>query len=92
MNDSPVRFFVYIVRCSDATLYTGMTRDIEKRLQMHNGEIAGGARYTRSRRPIRLVYMESCETQSDAMRRERQIKRFSKKNKENLARQWREDK
>jgi len=63
---------------------------MEKRLQMHNGEIAGGARYTRSRRPVSLVYIESCKTQGDAMRRERQIKKFSKKKKENLAHQWHE--
>ncbi|NIA31959.1 MAG: GIY-YIG nuclease family protein [Actinobacteria bacterium] len=77
-------FYVYIVRCSDTTLYTGMTRDIEKRLQMHNGEMAGGARYTRSRRPVHLAYFEVHSSQSAAMRREREIKKLSKKKKEAL--------
>lgn len=92
MNDSSVHFFVYIVRCSDNSLYTGMTQNVEKRLRMHNGEIPGGARYTRSRRPVRLVYRETVESHRDAMHRERQIKKFSKKKKEFLAQQWHKNK
>ncbi len=68
-----------------------MTQNVEKRLQMHNGDMAGGARYTRSRRPVHLVYVEPCETQKDAMRRERQIKNFSKKKKETMVQAWREE-
>jgi len=84
MSEPSQHFYVYIVRCSDASLYTGMTRDIEKRLQMHNGEMAGGARYTRSRRPVRLAYLEAHPSRSAAMRREREIKKLSKKKKETL--------
>ncbi|NOY58846.1 MAG: GIY-YIG nuclease family protein [Calditrichaeota bacterium] len=84
MSEPSQQFFVYIVRCSDASLYTGITRNVAKRLQMHNGEMAGGARYTRSRRPVRLAYLEAHPSQSAAMRRERQIKKLSKRKKEAL--------
>lgn len=69
----------YILRCSDGTLYTGWTNDIEKRLKAHNqGE---GAKYTRGRTPVELVYMETFETKQEAMRREAAIKKLSKKDK-----------
>ena len=84
MSKSSRQFFVYLVRCSDASLYTGITRNIEKRLQMHNGEMTGGARYTRSRRPVQLAYLEAHPSRGAAMRREREIKKLSKKKKEVL--------
>ncbi len=68
---------VYIVECSDRTLYTGWTTNMEKRLQEHN-EGKDGAKYTRSRRPVKLVYQEPCSTRSDALKREREIKRMSR--------------
>ena len=68
---------VYIVECSDTTLYTGWTTNMEKRLQEHN-EGKNGAKYTRSRRPVKLVYQEPCSTRSDALKREREIKRMSR--------------
>ena len=66
----------YILRCSDGTLYTGWTNDMEKRLTAHNrGE---GAKYTRGRTPVELVYLETFETKQEAMKREAAIKRLTK--------------
>jgi putative endonuclease len=70
-------YYVYILECSDKTLYTGSTHNIEKRIEEHNNG-KKGARYTRSRRPVKLVYVESCSTLSDALKREAQIKKLSK--------------
>lgn len=66
--------FVYIVECADQTLYTGWTTDLERRLAAHNA--GKGAKYTRSRTPVRLVYSETLTNQSTAMRRENEIKRM----------------
>lgn len=66
----------YILRCSDGTLYTGWTSDIEKRLAAHND--GTGAKYTRGRRPVELVYYEEFATKQEAMRREVHIKKLSK--------------
>ncbi len=68
----------YILECSDGTLYTGWTNDIEKRIAAHN---AGAAKYTRVRTPVRLVYTERCETKQHAMKREYQIKRLTRRQK-----------
>ena len=74
--------YTYIVLCADGTLYTGWTNDIEKRLQAHNsGE---GAKYTRSRLPVTLVYYESYETKEEAMSREWHIKRMTRAQKMKL--------
>ena len=64
---------VYIVECSDKTLYCGWTNDLKKRLHEHN-EGKNGAKYTRGRRPVKLLYQEPCLTRSDALKREREIK------------------
>ena len=77
-------WYVYIVRCSDNTLYTGVTKDIEKRTSEHNADDRLGARYTRSRRPVTLVYEEVSESRSAASKREVEIKRLTKKQKESL--------
>ena len=74
--------FVYIVRCADGTLYTGYARDPQGRERMHNS--GHGARYTAGRRPVRLVYSEPFESHGDALRREGQLKRWSRANKEAL--------
>ncbi len=74
--------FTYIVRCSDGTLYTGWTNDLEKRIRAHNE--GTGAKYTKSRRPVELVYYEVFETKEDAMKREAAIKQLSRKEKEEL--------
>lgn len=70
----PYPYHVYIVRCSDGTFYTGITNDLEKRLLQHNGEIRGGAKYTRSRGPVELLYIKKYLSKSEAMKREYEIK------------------
>lgn len=77
---------VYIVRCADATLYTGIARDVHKRIDEHNHSHLA-ARYTRARRPVVLVYSEGCETRSQALRREMAIKKLSRREKELLCSQ-----
>lgn len=71
--------YIYILECSDGTLYTGWTNDLEKRVAAHNS--GKGAKYTRARRPCRLVYYEEYETKSEALKREARIKGFSKEQK-----------
>ena len=71
--------YLYIVECSDGSLYTGIAKDIQTRLDQHNA--GKGARYTRSRRPVRLVYSEIYETWGDALRREHQIKTWPRSKK-----------
>lgn len=75
--------YTYMVRCRDNTFYTGWTNNLDKRLEAHNS--GNGAKYTRSRRPVTLVYYEEYEKKEEAMRREREIKKLSRKEKEKLA-------
>jgi len=75
-------YYTYLARCSDKTLYIGYTNDIKKRELAHNE--GKGARYTRGRLPVRIVYFEEFETRSEAMKREYQLKRFTKNEKEML--------
>lgn len=75
---------VYILRCGDGTLYTGIARDVERRIVEHNGNDRLGARYTRSRRPVTLVYRESLASRSEASKREAAIKRMTRVEKERL--------
>jgi len=84
MSNIQKPYFLYILECSDATLYTGITTDIQKRIRAHNGQIAGGAKYTKIRRPVVLKYLESSESFKDAIKRERQIKKLSRIQKLNL--------
>lgn len=81
MNDEP-HWFVYMVRCADRSLYTGITTDLTRRLAEHNGPRA--ARYTRSRQPVRLVYHERVPDRAQAARREWQIKQLQRPAKEAL--------
>lgn len=81
--------YTYIVRCCDATLYTGWTNDLDKRMEAHNS--GKGARYTRSRRPVELVYFESFDTKQEAMRREWEIKQLNREEKLLLIAQKREN-
>ena len=66
---------VYLLVCSDGTLYCGMTNDLETRLARHNGLLPGGARYTAGRRPVRLLASVLCADRSAALRLERQVKK-----------------
>lgn len=75
-------YYVYILKCSDGSYYTGYTSDLSRRVKQHNEGVGG--RYTRSRRPVKLLYKEECATRAEAMRREREIKKMSRKNKEDL--------
>jgi len=74
--------YVYVVECSDGTVYTGYTTDVERRVEEHNdGE---GAKYTRGRTPVEVVHVEEYETRSDAMSREAEIKSLSRQEKDEL--------
>jgi putative endonuclease len=75
---------VYVLRCADDSLYTGITNNLDKRLQQHNGEIVGGARYTRGRRPVEVVWCEGYESKGEALRREAEIKGFTREQKFSL--------
>ena len=75
-------WFVYMLRCSDGSLYTGYTDDVQRRLAVHNS--GKGAKYTRSRLPVSLVYREACADKSTALKREYAIKRLKKPEKEAL--------
>ncbi len=83
-SKSPSSWFVYILRCADNTLYTGITTDIENRIKQHNGVDKKGAKYTRNRRPVQLVYQEPSDSRSDASKRELSIKSLKKRQKEHL--------
>ena len=74
--------YVYIVRCADGSFYTGYALDPKKREQVHNS--GKGAKYTRSRLPVKLIYTEQYETATEAHRREWQIKQLSRRQKEAL--------
>ncbi len=79
------RWHVYILRCADNTLYTGVTTDIERRIHEHNIK-SSGAKYTKAKRPVTLVYSEAVPNRSAALKREAAIKKLSKREKENLTR------
>lgn len=76
--------YTYIVKCSDGTFYTGWTNDLTRRMEAHNQ--GRGAKYTKERRPVTLIYYEAFETKEEAMKREYAIKRLSRKEKEELIR------
>jgi putative endonuclease len=79
---SPREFYCYILECSDGTFYTGWTTDPERRARQHNS--GAGARYTRSRRPVRVVYLEEQPDRVTAMKREKAIKALSREKKKQL--------
>ena len=74
--------YVYILKCKDNSFYTGWTTDLTKRIDKHNQGL--GAKYTRSRRPVELIYFETFENKTDALKREYQIKQLTRKEKEKL--------
>ena len=75
-------WYLYILRCGDGTLYTGITTDIQRRLKAHR--CGKGAKYTRGRGPLELAYQEDCSTHSEALKREAAVKRLSRTEKEQL--------
>ena len=82
--EAPRRWFVYLLTCADGTLYCGVTTDLERRLDMHNGILAGGARYTRGRRPVKLTACTGNLTQGEALRLEARVKRTPRAEKATL--------
>ena len=80
-------YYVYIVRCSDNSLYTGITTDINRRIREHN-ETKKGANYTKSRRPVSLVYSALIGDRSSAQKEEYRIKKLSKIKKQELVDNW----
>ena len=70
-------YFIYILECNDGSLYTGITKDLNKRLDEHNSNDKG-AKYTKARRPVKLLYEESSENRSTASKREYKIKQFTR--------------
>ena len=84
-------WLIYILQCKDGILYCGITNNIEKRLKQHKGEIMGGAKYTRSHWPCKLVYEEKSLGRSDASKREAIIKKMSKAEKQTLINSFKQD-
>ena len=79
-------WYLYILRCGDGTLYTGITTDVDKRLAAHRA--GKGARYTRGRGPLELAYRETCGTHSAALKRELEIKSLPREEKQRLIREF----
>ena len=75
-------WYLYMLRCGDGTLYTGITTDVDKRLEAHRA--GKGAKYTRGRGPLELVYREACGTHSDALKRELAIKALPREEKRKI--------
>lgn len=79
--------FIYIIKCKDESLYTGWTNDLEARIQAHNE--GRGAKYTKGRGPVELLYIEEFDTKEEAMKREFELKKLSKEKKLKLIQQKR---
>ncbi len=82
-------FYCYLLECADGSYYCGWTKDVEKRVQTHNR--GQGARYTRARRPVRLVYVEELDSQSEAMQREHRLKQRTHAAKSRLIEKYQEE-
>lgn len=81
-------YYTYMLKCKDDSYYTGYTNDLHKRVKKHNE--GTGAKYTRGRGPVELIYYEEFDDKQSAMRREWEIKQLSRMKKEELSRQWQE--
>ena len=79
-------WYLYMLRCGDGSLYTGITTDVERRLEAHR--TGKGAKYTRGRGPLELVYRETCGNHSQALKRECQIKAMDRRKKEKMVEIW----
>ncbi len=78
-EEKPKTNFIYIIQCADGTLYTGWTTDLDGRIETHNS--GAGAKYTRGRGPVRLLYTEAFDTKGEALKREKQIKKLKREGK-----------
>ena len=88
MASTDAVWHVYILRCADDTLYCGVTTDLARRLAQHNGRLAGGARYTRPRRPVALLLSRACPSRQEALRLEYHIKRLPRSRKEQALKEF----
>ena len=78
------KWFVYIIECRDKSFYCGVTTDLKRRMRQHNGKLKGGSRYCKGRRPLKLVYKEEALDSGAALRRENEIRKLSRTEKEVL--------
>lgn len=78
-------WYVYLLSCADSSFYTGITTDPKRRLHEHNHDNKRAARYTRARRPLKIVYFELCDSRSDAASREYEIRKLSRQKKIQLS-------
>lgn len=84
-NEKSIKYYTYMLRCADGTLYSGYTTDLYRRTALHNS--GKGAKYTRSRRPVELVFMEEQPTKSEALRQEAALKKLTRTQKLRLIEQ-----
>ena len=85
LEKEQTQHFVYMLQCNDGTYYMGYATDVKRRLREHNESNKLGAKYTRGRRPLTLVYFEECESRSEALKRENALKKLTRPAKEQLA-------
>lgn len=88
MASSDATWHVYLLRCADDTLYCGVTTDLDRRQAQHNGRLAGGARYTRPRRPVVLLLSRACTSRQEALRLEYHIKQLPRSRKEQALKEF----
>lgn len=88
-SNSQQTWFVYLLQCSDSSFYTGVTTNLARRVRQHNGEIVGGAQYTRARRPVQLAWYEVSKNRSLAQQREYVVRRLSRLAKAELVEEFR---
>ncbi len=81
LRKANMSWYVYLLKCSDNSLYTGITTDLKRRLSEHNNDNRKAAKYTRARRPVKMVYFELCESRSDAGIREYEIRKSNRQKK-----------
>ena len=79
-----MRYYFYILRCSDDSLYSGITTDLKRRIKEHNSDGKKGAKYLRAKKPVKLVYFEKFKDRNSAQVREAEVKKFPKSQKEEL--------
>jgi putative endonuclease len=82
------RYFLYVLECSDSTLYTGITTDIDRRLREHNTDSKKGSKYTRARRPVRILAAKIYKGRSEASKAESKFKKLSRKEKLEEIKTW----